>query len=520
MTMFQQDFFESTAQRLPDAIAIDDHGKTVTYGALDERANRIGHWLRAHGCGPNQRVCLYLNKDANLYAALLGTLKAGGCWVPLSPEFPAERLVQLLGSLTPVAVVVDKAGLAVMTELRRQTGLDFALLVLGDGTAEAELETCPAHRPGRDGLSAEDMAYIIFTSGSTGVPKGVVVLHRNTATFLALCPQLFPVAAGERFAHFSQLTFDPSVFDLFHCWATGGTLVPFNRRSYRIDPGKFLIDQRINVLFTVPSVIAAIRDAGRLEDPALDGVRHLLLTGEAIPSRLVHAWYAAHPGSRLHNMYGTTETAIISHHHLLDPAMGPDDPVPVGRPLPTVDVMLIDGDRPAAPGEAGESVVRGIQVSPGYWNDPDQTSARHVPHPLVPGLPGTVYRTGDLLRLGADGLHYYVGREDAQVKVRGHRVELAEVELALRRHPAITDCAVVAVAADGYNAHLAAYCEGTAETGGAEMRAFLRGILPPYMVPAAIQVMAALPRNANGKIDRQTLRREAEQASKESGNEH
>jgi amino acid adenylation domain-containing protein len=521
MTRFQQYYFERTAARLPDAIAIDDHGITTRYDALEARANRIAHWLRGAGCGPNERVCIFTRKGANCYAALLGALKAGGCWVPLSVDFPVERLRFLLDSLRPVAVIADEENLGPL-EAARAPDSRWATLLLGGARAtgvadETTIASLPDSRLPLGALCSEDMAYIVFTSGSTGNPKGVVVLHRNTDKFLSLCPSLFAIAPGSRFAHFSQLTFDPSVFDIFHCWATGGTLVPFNRRSYRINPGKFFAEQNVNVVFTVPSVIAAIRDAGQLEDPRLHCVGHLLLTGEAISPQLVRAWHDAHPDSRVYNMYGTTETAIISHHHLFSRRMGADDPVPVGRPLDDMTVILMDGETPVECGEIGESVVRGIQVSPGYWNDPVQTAERHVAHPLHQGLPGTVYRTGDLLREGPDGLHYYVGRKDDQVKIRGHRVELAEVEIGLRKHANIAECAVVAVAGEGYNAHLVAFCEASGGADPAGLRDFARSTLPHYMVPSTIEFVDRLPRNPNGKIDRRKLRDAAARSMMENG---
>ena len=520
---FQQDFFERSADVAPSAIAIDDHGAQLSYGALDQRANRLAHLLRAQGAGPNERVCVFTAKDANLYTAVLASLKSGACWVPLNSAFPPERLRFLIEILRPKAIIVDAQSLATVRALEMDSAGDFATVVMGeagdagsDVLGEAEIARQSDARPSRDDLNPDDLAYIIFTSGSTGTPKGVMVQHRNSAQFLSLCPTLFDIEPGLRFAHFSDLTFDPSVFDLFHCWATRGTLVPFNRRKYRINPGLFIKEQAVNVLFTVPSVIASLRDAGQLDDPALDCVEHLLLTGEALPPPLLRQWYDAHPESRIYNMYGTTETAIISHCHQVPRDFDGESPVPLGRPLPGTRILLLDGDRPVARGEVGESVVYGSQLSPGYWANAFQTDAAFVRNPLDPDLPQKLYRTGDLLREGEDGLHYYVGRADSQLKVRGHRVELGEIENALMQVEGVRDVAVVAVSLSGagYDNRLVAFVRGGGDAEETDALAgHLAAQLPSYMVPSRIvPVLEDMPRSPNGKIDRQALRRLASDA--------
>ena len=518
--IYQQDFFERSAEAQAEAIAVDDHGTTLTYGALEARANRLAHLLRDLGSGPNQRVCVFTGKNANMYAAVLAALKSGGCWVPLSEAYPHDRLKYLLEVLAPKAVVVEVGTLAAAKEARDALGLDLPLVLLGEGGegaefGEADIARQSDSRPDRTGVSPDDLAYIIFTSGSTGTPKGVMVLHRNTAQFLSLCPDHFAIEPGARFAHFSDLTFDPSVFDLFHCWARGGALVPFNRRQYRINPGLFLREQQVNVLFTVPSVIASLADSGQIGDPALACLRHLLLTGEALPPRLLRQWYDAYPESRIYNMYGTTETAIISHCYQIPADYDPETPVPLGRPLAGTRVMLMEGDRLVAPGEVGESVVYGSQLSPGYWANSFQTDAAFVANPLKPALPQKVYRTGDLLREAEDGLHYYVGRADSQLKVRGHRVELGEIENALMQLDGVRDAAVAAVSLSGggYDNRLVAFVRG--EFGGdtESLNRHLAARLPAYMVPSRIvPVLEDMPRSPNGKIDRKALQRLASDA--------
>jgi amino acid adenylation domain-containing protein len=519
---YLEQFFETTAASFPERAAVDDGGEVTSYEALDQLANRIARQLVEEGVRPNDRVCIFTGKNRHAYAGVLGTLKAGACWVPLSTQFPPARLKELIELTRPSAAVAEAETLVALTDVRDALGLEFPIVALGEGVADAPgvrgaptLAARPATRPEIADRTPDDLAYVIYTSGSTGLPKGVMVLHRNIARFLDLCPSFFGVpggvSGGPRFAHVSELTFDPSLFDLFHAWQTGGTVVPLNRRRHRIDVGAFIAENRVNVIFCVPSAIAAIERAGRIGEPGLAALSHILFTGEVLPPRLVGAWRAAHPGARLFNVYGTTETAIISHWYEIPEGIAPDRPVPVGKPLPGVRVMLLDGDRRVREGEVGESVVTGPQISPGYWGDPAATRQRFVRNPLDPALPQTVYRTGDLLRLRADGLYDYVGRTDSQVKVRGHRVELGEVEAALAAHPDVNEAAVIVLkdSADELDSRLAAFATvRRPEASATALRAFLASRLPVYAVPSEVVAAPdALPRTTNGKVDRHQLAR-------------
>ncbi len=514
--IFLEDFFETTAARVPDAIAVDDDGATMSYGDLDAYANRIANYLVAEGAEPNDRICILTEKNAGAYAAVLGTLKAGACWVPLGAGQPEERLRKLVAAIDPQVIVADTQTVNEALAIRDAAGSAVPLLVLGGAESDAskgigsdgDLAGHAADKPEVEGRSPDDLAYIIFTSGSTGMPKGVMVLHRNISQFLGLCDDFFDIEEGSRFAHHSDLTFDPSLFDLFYGWSRAGTIVPFNKSSYRINPMLFLRKSRINVWFSVPSAISGIVESGGIDDEALGSIRHLLLTGEAVPGKLVRAWYDAHPDATIYNVYGTTETAIISHWYRIPPDVDTDKPVPVGRLLPGFRARLMDGDRLAAPGAVGECVDYGSQISPGYWANQAETRARFVGDPIDPRLPQTWYRTGDLLRFRTDGLYEYVGRADTQVKIRGHRIELEEVEYALEDHSLVAEAAVVPSGPkDKPNeARLIAFVAGREGATEEALRRHLESRLPRYMVPMNFVIEPLpLPRNANGKIDRRAL---------------
>lgn len=511
---YLEEFFEISVKNTPDTLAVDDQGERFSYVFLEERANRVARILLEVGCGSNERVCIFTGKNIHAYSGVLGTLKSGACWVPLGENFPEERLEYLISSVTPKVIIVEAHTLEKAMRIRSTLRANFAVLLLG-GTApspvidEDAIASREPSRPVLDQRSPEDLAYIIFTSGSTGSPKGVMVYHRNIVHFLRLCFDYFQLKPHSRFAHHSELTFDPSLFDLFYCWGTGGTLIPFNRRRYRINPGLFVKETGVNVWFSVPSAIGMMHKAGQIGTPDLDSIKHLILTGEAVDPKLVNLWRREYPECKIYNVYGTTETAIISHWHRFDEDLDPARPAPVGKPLPGVGIFLMDGDQLVTRGEVGECVVYGSQISPGYWCNEAENVTRFVRNPLNPVLPQMVFRTGDLLRQRADGIYEYVGRTDSQVKILGHRIELREVESAIMLYPGIEETIVVDVKESRTikEPHLVAFIVAEENVSAKDIRAFLSKKLPQYMVPLAIrQIQGPLPRNAHHKIDRSILK--------------
>jgi non-ribosomal peptide synthetase-like protein len=480
-------FFEQSADRTPDQVALVCGGEHLTYAELDRRANRLAHHLIASGVGPGSRVGLLVERSVEAYAALLAVLKCGAAFVPLDCSFPADR----------VAFIAEDAGFTVL------------LTTAKGGSATAEV-CCPvidlaAQRPDtpatRPGVRAVDdtLCYIIYTSGTTGRPKGVAISHRNAVCYLEACGPVYGVTSGDRVYQGITFAFDFAVEEVWIAFAAGATLVAGPNDHRRIGGGlnDFLIEQQVTVLGCVPTLLATLeRDVPTL--------RTLLVGGEACPADLVRRW--CRPGLRMLNTYGPTETTVTATWG----EMASGRPVTIGRPLPTYTVHLLDEElKPVPEGSAGEICIGGPCVAVGYVNRPDLTAEKFIDDPFSDTPGARLYRSGDLGRFTKGGEIEFLGRMDSQVKVRGFRIELGEIEAVLREGPAVASALVGLIETDGGGKELAAYLtlrEPSADEGlRTRLHATLRHRLPPYMVPAYVEVLDAIPTLPSGKADRARL---------------
>ncbi|MEJ2884815.1 Pls/PosA family non-ribosomal peptide synthetase [Actinomycetospora aeridis] len=474
--------FERTADVTPDAVAVEHEGRPTSYAELDARANRLAHVLHERGVRPGARVALFLERSPETYVALLGALKAGAAFVPVDPESPADR----------VAYVLDDADvdLVLTSQALSRTGLDRPWLALD---AESTLlDRAPAHRPESRGPPGDDdpAAYVIYTSGSSGRPKGVEVAQSSITNFVAVVPSVYDVRPDDRVHQGMTISFDFSIEEIWPTWAVGATLVagPNDERRLGADLADHLERARVTVLYCVPTLLATI-------PRELPDLRSVLVGGEACPAELVERW--ARPGRRMLNTYGPTEATVTATWCELVPGR----PVTIGRPLPTYGVELLEPDdpahRPVPPGEVGEIALAGPGVARGYVGMPEKTAEKFVAHPASGDA---VYRTGDLGRW-TGGEVEYLGRADAEVKVRGHRVDLGEIESVLLADPQVGS-AVVAL----HDGDLAAYVVVTDDRDlEARLTALLRDRVPAYMIPATLDVLDALPTQVSGKVDRTQL---------------
>ncbi|WP_425564008.1 amino acid adenylation domain-containing protein [Saccharothrix xinjiangensis] len=449
--------FASQAALAPDAPAVTCAGETLSYRELDERANRLAHHLVAAGAGPETLVALKFPRSLDLVVAVLGVLKSGAAYLPIDPDYPADRVAYVIEDSRPVLT---------LDALPDLTGL-------------------PATAPDVP-LHPENTAYVIYTSGSTGKPKGVVIPHANVVRLLTRTDQWFGFGPDDVWTLFHSYAFDFSVWELWGPLLHGGRLVvvPFEVTRSPRDFARLVVDEGVTVLNQTPSAFYQLL----AEAPELPSVRYVVFGGEALDVRKVESWRG--PGALI-NMYGITETTV---HVTWTHADGT-----IGVPIPDLRVYVLDEDlKPVPPGVVGEMYVAGAGLARGYLNRPGLTASRFVANPF--GEPGErMYRSGDLARWG-DGKLDYLGRADQQVKVRGFRVELGEVEAALRAHPHVSQVVVVV------NEHrLVAYFVPDKPTTATELREHTTRVLPDHMVPAAFVALEKLPLTANGKLDRVAL---------------
>ncbi|MER7057943.1 amino acid adenylation domain-containing protein, partial [Streptomyces sp. NPDC000351] len=456
------ELFAARVAAVPDAVALVSGDVELTYRRLNARANRFAHALIARGVGPEQVVAVALPRSVESVVAVLGVLKAGAAYLPVDPAYPAARIAFMLDDARP-AVVVD----------------DPALVAEASGLPETD--------PGVV-VDARHPAYVIYTSGSTGRPKGVVVSHTGVSGLVAAQADRLGVAPGSRVLQFASPSFDASFWDLCGAVLTGAALVLAPSET----PLEALTDRRLDITHVTlpPSALAAVESADLTAGT-------LVVAGEACAPELVARWA---PGRRMINAYGPTETTVCAT--MSDPLSPGTGAPPIGRPVAGFRVYVLDERlRIVPPGVAGELYVAGPGLARGYLNRPALTAGRFVACPFGPAG-ARMYRTGDVVRRRTDGELEYVGRSDDQVKVRGFRVELGEVEAALAEHPGVARAAVLA-RDDRLIGYVSARPDGAVRP--AELAAYLRDRLPDYLVPSAFVLLDVLPLTPNGKLDRAAL---------------
>jgi amino acid adenylation domain-containing protein len=492
VTVYQ--WFSRSAERSPDAIALEVRGQALTYGRLSDVVERLAGELCRAVRGRPRAVGLLAARSLPAYAGYLAALRAGAAVVPLNPSFPPARNGQMCRAAGVDVVVVDDGGDARASGVLADTAA-AAVRLTGDRVSAL----APGQPTPRPETGPDDVAYTLFTSGSTGRPKGVPIRHRNVDAYLAYCLDRYRVGPGCRLSQTFDLTFDPSVFDMFVAWGGGATLV-VPQPDEVLTPVRFVNDRGITHWFSVPSVISLARRMRMLSPGAMPGLRLSLFAGEQLTLDQARAWAASAPGSVVENLYGPTELTVTCTGYRLpaDPRRWPvtgNGTVPIGTVHPHLDALLLAES--GAPGnEDGELCLRGPQCFDGYL-DPADDAGRFVEH-----AGARYYRTGDRVRR-EDGELVHHGRLDDQVKLHGYRIELGEVEMVLRSHPGVQEAVVLALG-EGSGTCLEAVYTGRDELA-AELTERCGQRLPGYMVPARIQHVTAMPTNANGKTDRRRI---------------
>ncbi|MFF9868857.1 amino acid adenylation domain-containing protein [Streptomyces sp. NPDC013953] len=497
--------FEEHADRRPDAAAVVCGGLggwTVTYRELERRANRLAHRLTEAGAGPDRTVALCLRRGPGLVTAILAVLKAGAAYVPLDPEYPAERLGLLLRDAAPPIVVSD-------AELVGRLPLDPGTTRILLDADRRRLESLPASRPAVP-VTSRDLAYVIFTSGSTGTPKGIALEHRGVVNNLLDLNRSYGIGPGDAVLALSSPSFDMSVYETLGMLAAGGTIVLPDPAAAK-DPAHWaeLAERHgVSVWNSAPALLGLLLDQlEHASGPALPGLRAAFLGGDWIPVTQPDRLRAFAPGVAFAALGGATEASI----HSVEYRVGRVEPgwtkLPYGRPMANQRTYVLDpADRLVPVGVPGELHLGGVGLARGYLNRPELTAEKFVHVELEPGRTERLYRTGDLARYRPDGTIELLGRTDFRIKLNGLRIEPGEVESALRELPGVRDAVVVARQAAG-SARLTGYVvpgDG-ARPDPAALRAALGAVLPPHCVPSGLVVLERLPLSPNGKVDRKAL---------------
>jgi amino acid adenylation domain-containing protein len=508
VSLLLHNLLERAADERPGHPAVVTDRRTVSYRELDAMAARVAAELGGAGVGAGDRVAVVAPKSVEAIAALYGVMKAGAAYVPIDPASPPPRAGFIARDCAVAAVVVDTQHRALLEPEVSGLGLRTVIDV------EAVDALPPANGGGaqaRDAIDRE-LAYVLYTSGSTGRPKGVMLSHRAAMSFVGWAATFLGLTGDDRFSGHAPLHFDLSVFDLYACAMVGGTLFPLAASDMALGARSagFVERRRLTVWYSVPSALVAWVIQGGVEASMVGSLRHVVFAGEVFPAPYLRRLVRLVPGATLHNWYGPTETNVCTHHVVGpgDLVEGVDDPIPIGRATGNADCIAVRPDgEPAGAGEEGELFVRGSGVMTGYWGRPELTAEAMVPHPLDQGSPDRCYRTGDIVVPLGDGSFRFRGRRDHQVKTRGYRVELEEVEAAIHSHPSVGEACVVAVPDDRIGHALLAYVSAAkgASLEDVEVKRHVAGRLPRYMVPAEVRTVPSLPRTSTGKVDRQAL---------------
>ena len=521
------ELFQARVVAAPEATAVVFGDVRISYGELNERANRLAHYLIKQGAGPERIVALALPRGIDLVIAVLAVLKAGAAYLPVDPDYPAERITHMLTDTRPTLLLTTSDAAA---DLPHTEGVTSVLLddpAVVEAVAVLSVDD-PSDTDRGVVLEGSHPAYVIYTSGSTGVPKGVVMPSGGLVNLLHWHHSVIAGPAGARTAQFTTISFDVSAQEILSALVFGKELWVPGEEVRRSGEGlaRWLQEHAVEELFAPALVIDAVAQAAGELGLGLPALRHVAQGGEAlVPGAAMRRFFRERPHIRLHNHYGPTETHAVTAYVL--PERVADWPVsaaPVGGPVPNDRVYVLDAGLRVVPvGVAGELYVAGAGLARGYVNRAGLTASRFVADPYGPAG-SRMYRTGDVVRWNTSGELEFVGRADDQVKIRGFRIELGEIETTAAEHPAVAQAAATVHEDDTRGKQLALYVvpsasggvsasgDGTVPDGGVSgvvdagvVREYLRTKLPDYMVPAAVVVLERLPLTASGKLDRRAL---------------
>jgi amino acid adenylation domain-containing protein len=518
------------ALRSPDALAIAMADDTLTYSEAEAAANQLAALLRQIGTVDGDRVALVCPKSPATVVAMLACLKVGALYVPIDTATPPARIALILRAVEARAIFSVPEAVELLDALAAEGVVDATTPIVSLDADEIVGDTVRsvATRTDWSTLDASPVdlavaddhgAHVLFTSGSTGVPKGVVITHANVATFVDWAVRYFGIGPDDRLSGHTPFHFDLSTLDIYGTITSAASLhlVPPQTSIVPQRMAAFIRDTALTQWFSVPSVLSYLAKFDTVAADDFPELRRVMWCGEVLPVPTLIHWMQRLPHVQFTNLYGPTEATIASSYYTMPECPRSEtEQVPIGVACDGEELVVLDGGVEADAKATGEIYIGGVGLSPGYWRDPEKTASVFVADPR-PGREGErLYRTGDLGWRDEDGIVHFIGRADTQVKTRGYRVELGEIEVALDSIDALRESAVVGVPSEGFEgtAICCAYVSGDGELGPVDIRTELSKKVPNYMIPSRWQSFDALPRNANGKVDRPHLRQMFEQQAR------
>lgn len=510
---------DNAAERTPQQEAVRIWDRSISYGELAGRSNALARVLAENGVRRGDRVGILQRKGIEAVVALYGIMKAGAAYVPLDMTAPADRHARIVADCGLDTLVATPESRSSIEQLVRAGGGALHVVGIEEGSVAGVRATpwSAVEKEVESGQRAsaapveDDLAYILYTSGSTGVPKGIMHSHRSALAFAEWGCTKYGLRADDSVSNHAPLHFDLSTFDYFATAIAGARTVVIPEEVTRLPASlsELMQDERITVWYSVPSALIQLLERGDLRRRKLDALRWVLFAGEPFPTKHLRTLMELLPGVAFANLYGPTETNVCTSYELTGGPPTDDQPIPIGHPCDNTEAIVVDeADREVAPGAVGELLVRGAVVMKGYWGRPDLNDRAFYKRHAAPGLEQRYYRTGDLVRLGTDGEFSFLGRKDRQVKVRGFRVELDEIEVALLSHGAVAEAAVYPIPGEAGIARVeaAVILRPGMISQAEQLQAHLAQRLPPQAMPSEIRLVADFPRTSTGKIDRNRLR--------------
>lgn len=509
---------EHSAERDPDHEAFRFLDQSLTYAELDDKSNQLARHLQDTGVGRGDRVGVFLNKCIEAPIAVYGILKAGAAYVPLDPAAPVPRLQSVLQDCRIQHVVTQGAKSDIVQQLVSEgTKLHVSGLERCEGATTCndwESIYCLSSTKPETNTTEQDLAYVMYTSGSTGTPKGIMHTHASGLSYARLSSGIYGVVSNDVLSNHSPLHFDMSTFDFFTGPLCGATTVIVSEAHARLPASlsQLMQDEQMTIWYSVPFALIQLLLHGVIEKRNLQSLRWILFGGEPFPPKYLAALMKQWPNAQFSNVYGPAEVNQCTFFHLPRGGEPTADAIPIGKVWPNSEGLIVDeSDRVVPCGETGELLIRSPTMMRGYWERPDLNKRAFYYRPVTSDVYDTFYRTGDLVRIQSDGEMQFLGRRDRQIKVRGHRVELDEVESALASHPGVKEAAAFDVPGmeNTRRIEAAVVIASDPEPSTKELRDHVSTRLPVYAIPDLIRIMDRFPRTATDKIDRRKLQDES-----------